>query len=220
MTSKKPRIAVVLSGCGVYDGAEIHESVLVLLAIDQHGGEYRCFAPDQPQHHVVDHRTGQECGETRNALTEAARIARGDIADLAQYRAVDFDALVLPGGFGAAKNLCSFATEGPNCTVDAEMERVLKETHAAGKPIGASCIAPVVLARAFGEITVTIGDDPATAAAVEEMGAHHQNAGHGEVVVDDRNRIVTTPCYMLKSTISQIAQDAEALVDAVIAMSQ
>ncbi|HLO75859.1 MAG TPA: isoprenoid biosynthesis glyoxalase ElbB [Magnetospirillum sp.] len=209
----KPRFAVVLSGCGVYDGAEIHEAVLTLLAIDRAGGTYQCFAPDVAQMHVVNHLTGTEvAGESRNVLVEAARIARGQIKALSAFDAAAFDALILPGGFGAAKNLCSFAADGPECRVDADVERSIKAMRAAQKPIGALCIAPAVLARVLGDVELTIGTDAGTAAALEQMGAHHVNKLHGEIVVDLRNKVVTSPCYMLESTIGQIATGAEAVV--------
>ncbi|ABC24026.1 isoprenoid biosynthesis glyoxalase ElbB [Rhodospirillum rubrum] len=214
----KPRFAVLLSGCGVFDGAEIHESVLTLLAIDRQGGVARCFAPDRPQYHVIDHRSGQPTGETRNVLCESARIARGAIDDLADFDPAAFDALILPGGFGAAKNLCSFAIDGADCAVDPTVERALRAARAAGLAIGALCIAPVVLARVFGEGVLTIGSDAATAEAITALGAHHQKATHAEVVVDRALRLVSSPCYMLDASISQIAEGAENTVKALIAL--
>lgn len=216
----KPRFAIVLSGCGVYDGAEIHEAVLTLLAVDRHGGTYQCFAPDRPQMHVVNHLTGQEAaGESRNVLVEAARIARGAIKPLSQFSPADFDALVFPGGFGAAKNLCTFAVQGPDCTVDPESEAAIKAMAQAGKPIGALCIAPALMARVLGDgVLLTIGSDPGTAEAIEKMGARHAKAGHGGVVVDKARKLVTSPCYMLDSTISQIADGADNTVQALLAL--
>lgn len=208
----KPRFAVVLAGCGVYDGAEIHEAVLTMLAIDRAGGSYQCFAPDIAQMHVVNHLTGDETSESRNVLVEAARIARGQIKPLSAFDAGAVDALMFPGGFGAAKNLCSFAVDGPECTVNADVERAIKAMRAAGKPIGALCISPVVLARVLGDVTLTIGTDAGTASALEQMGAHHVNKLHGEIVTDVAQRVVTSPCYMLDSTIGQIADGAEAVV--------
>ncbi|EME70343.1 isoprenoid biosynthesis protein [Paramagnetospirillum caucaseum] len=214
----KPRFAVVLSGCGVYDGAEIHEAVLTLLAIDRQGGTYQCFAPDRAQMHVVNHLTGQEAaGESRNVLVESARIARGNIKSLAEFDASQVDALILPGGFGAAKNLCTFATQGPDCTVDSDTEKAVKAMAAAGKPMGALCIAPALMARIFGDgIDVTIGNDEGTATAIEAMGARHTKAAHGGVVVDKGHKVVTSPCYMLDSSISQIADGAENTVKALL----
>lgn len=218
--NRKPKVAVVLSGCGVYDGAEIHESVLTLLAIDRHGGEYQCFAPDIPQAHVIDHRTGKETGESRNVLTESARIARGNIEDLASFRAADFDALVFPGGFGAAKNLSSFAFDGPDCTVQKDVVAAIEAMRAAGKPIGALCISPAIMAKVMGGVELTIGSDATTAAALGKMGAHHKTTGHGEVVIDRKARLATTPCYMLDAHIAQIAEGADNVVRAVLEMAK
>lgn len=215
----KPRFAVVLSGCGVNDGAEIHEAVLTLLSIDRLGGSYHCFAPDIAQRDVVNHLTGQETAETRNVLVEAARIARGKIKALSAFDASQFDALIFPGGFGAAKNLCSFAWDGPECSVNVDVERAVKAMRAQDKPIGALCIAPAILARVLGDVTVTIGSDAGTAAALEQMGAHHQNKSHGEIVVDHSARVVTAACYMLDATIGQVADGAEAVVRELMKMA-
>ena len=202
--SEQKKIAVVLSGCGVYDGAEIHESVLTLLAIEQQRASYVCFAPDVAQHHVINHITGDEMDESRNVLTESARIARGDIKPLADFNPADFDALMSPGGFGAAKNLSSFAFEGADCSVNPDVEKAINDTVTAGKPIGALCISPVILSRVFGAVAVTIGQDEGTAEAIEAMGSKHVKTNHGEVVVDEERKLVTTPCYMLDASISQI----------------
>jgi enhancing lycopene biosynthesis protein 2 len=214
-----PNFAVVLSGCGVYDGSEIHEAVLTLLAIDRQGGSYQCFAPDRTQMHVVNHLTGDPSGESRNVLVESARIARGQIKALTEFNSADYDALIFPGGFGAAKNLCTFAVEGPGCSVDPATEAAVKAMAAAGKPIGALCIAPALMARIFGDgVDVTIGDDAGTAQAVEKMGGRHKNAGHGEVVVDARRKLATSPCYMLDASIGQIAEGAENTVKALLGL--
>ena len=212
----KATIAVVLSGCGVYDGAEIHEAVLTLLAIDRRGCASQCFAPDMPQRDVVNHLTGQQANESRNVLVESARIARGRIRNLTAFNPADFDALVIPGGFGAAKSLSSFAEDGPDCLVHPSVERAIKGMVAAGKPICALCIAPTILARVMGEVEVTIGSDAGTAAAIEQMGGRHRNAGHGQVVVDRARRVVTSPCYMLEGSISQIADGADAAIAALL----
>jgi enhancing lycopene biosynthesis protein 2 len=212
----KKRIAVILSGCGHQDGAEIHEATFTLWAIHKHGAEYQCFAPDIMQHHVLNHLNGQEMEEQRNVLVEAARIARGQVKDLAEFDANIVDALVIPGGVGVAKNLCSYAVDGPQCTVNKDVEQAVKAMHQAGKPIGALCIAPVLLARVLGDITLTIGQDEETAAKIQEMGAAHAHTGIGEIAVDQQNKIVSTPCYMLDSRVDQIADGAEALVQAVL----
>lgn len=214
----QPRFAVVLSGCGVYDGAEIHEAVLTLLAIDRAGGTYQCFAPDVAQMHVVNHLTGQEAADSRNVLVESARIARGAIKPLSEFDAGAVDAIVFPGGFGAAKNLCSFAVDGPECTVNPDVERAIKAMRAAAKPIGALCISPAILARVLGGVELTIGTDAGTAAALEQMGARHVNRGHGEIAVDPAAKVVTTPCYMLDASIGQIADGAQAVVTKLIAL--
>ena len=214
--SNKPKIAVVLSGCGVYDGAEIHEAVLTLLAIDRHGAAVQCFAPNVSQRDVIDHLTGAPMGEKRNVLIESARITRGKVQDLERFDSAEFDALIFPGGFGAAKNLSSFAVDGADCTVQPAVEKAIRGMHGMGKPIGALCISPAILAKVLGSVEVTIGSDPGTAAAMQSMGAKHRNAGHGEVVVDRAARVATTPCYMLESSISQIADGADNVVKAVL----
>ena len=218
-----PRVGVVLSGCGVYDGAEIHESVLTLLALDRAGAEAVCLAPDVAQKHVVNHLTGQpEKGESRNVLVEAARIARGKVKDLAGFDPAGLDALVLPGGFGAAKNLCDFSFRGADCEVHPEVARVVRAVHEAGRPVGAICIAPVILARLLGgeRPKLTIGSDPGTAAAIEKMGGAHVACGGGGAVVDAERRLVTTPAYMLDSPISEVAAGIDELVAEVLAMAK
>ncbi|HNS17064.1 MAG TPA: isoprenoid biosynthesis glyoxalase ElbB [Bacteroidales bacterium] len=210
------RFAIILAGCGSRDGSEIHEATMTMLAIQKNGAEYEIFAPDIPQHHVINHITNQEMRETRNVLVEAARIARGNIKALSKFRADDFDALILPGGFGVAKNLCNFAFQGENCTVNPEVERAMKAMAEKGKPIGALCIAPVLLARVFGDIEITIGQDKGTATAVEKMGARHITTGHGEVVIDKKRKLFTTPCYMLDASIVHIWEGADAIVKAML----
>ncbi len=212
------QIAVILAGCGHQDGSEIHEATLTLWAIHKHGADYHCFAPDIQQHHVLNHITGQEMDETRNVLVEAARISRGNIQDLNMLKAKNFDGLVIPGGFGAAKNLSSYAFDGADCTVNKELERIVQEVHAAGKPIGALCIAPVVLARVLGDVTLTIGQDETTADNIVRMGGKHSATMQGEIVVDTANKLVTTPCYMLDSRVDQIGQGADNLVKAMLEM--
>lgn len=217
------KVGVVLSGCGVYDGAEIHESVLTLLALDKAGAQIVCMAPNIPQHHVVDHIVGQEvASESRNVLTEAARIARGDIKDMKDVSAADLDALVFPGGYGAAKNLCDFAIKGKDCAVNTDVERLIKEMHAAKKPIGFICIAPVIAAKVLGEYhpTLTIGSDEATAEAIEAMGGKHVIHKVDEIEVDETNRIVSTPAYMLGPNVSNVAGGIERLVLKVLELTK
>lgn len=215
-----PKVGVVLSGCGVMDGSEIHEAVITLLALDKAGAEAVCMAPDVEQMHVINHLTGKPMeGEKRNVLVESARIARGKIKNLAQVKAGDLDALIFPGGFGAAKNLCNFATQGSECQVHPEITRLVQEMHQAKKPLGAICIAPALLAKIFegdDPVTVTIGHDPATAKQIEKMGQIHQGCPVREFVVDEKNKIVTTPAYMEAKRISEAAEGIEKLVQAVL----
>lgn len=211
-----PKIAVILSGCGHQDGAEIHEATLTLWAIHKNGCDYQCFAPNIDQFHVLDHITGHEMQEKRNVLRESARIARGKISDLTTFTADDYDALIIPGGLGAAKNLSSYFREGTRCTVEPSVAKAVTDTYKAGKPIGALCIAPVILAQLIPGVTLTLGQDPNSAENVALMGATHQKTTHGEVVVDRKNKIVTTPCYMLDARVDQIGQGADKLVREII----
>jgi enhancing lycopene biosynthesis protein 2 len=216
------RVAVILSGCGVFDGSEIHESVLVLLALDRANARILCAAPDVPQHHVVNHLTGQPApGETRNVLVESARIARGQIVPLRQLKAGDFDAVILPGGFGAAKNLCTFALAGEKFEVNPEVAQVVRDAHQAGKPVGFVCIAPAIAAKLFGpdKLEFTIGTDPGTARTLETAGGKHVNCNVFNVVVDKRLKIVTTPAYMLASRITEAEAGINKLVQAVLEMA-
>ncbi len=211
------RVAVILSGCGHLDGAEIRESVLSLLYLDQAGAEVSIFAPDI-ELNEVDHHKGEETGATRNVLTEAARIARGQIAPLTAAKADDFDALIIPGGFGVAKNLSNLAFKGADATVLPEFKALLEAFHGAGKPIGAICIAPAVLAAAIGSANpkVTIGEDAGTAGAIAAFGGTHENCATEGCVVDETNRIVTCSAYMREDRISAVAQGIEKVVDEVL----
>jgi enhancing lycopene biosynthesis protein 2 len=206
------KFAVILSGCGVFDGSEIHEAVLTLLAIDRAGARYQCFAPDIPQYHVIDHTTGAEMPEKRNVLTEAARIARGEIKPLSAFSAEEYDALVFPGGFGAAKNLCNWAVKGDNCSINPEVESAVKAMYDSSKPIGAMCISPVILAGIFKGTNLTTGNDTASKKFIETKGNQYTQTANGEVVVNGIRKLVTTPCYMLDATISMIAEGTENLV--------
>lgn len=212
------KIGVVLSGCGVYDGSEIHEAVLTLLAIDRHGCEAFCMAP-AVEFPVINHLTKKDSGEKRNVLVESARIARGDIRDIKDVKVSDLDAIIFPGGFGAAKNLSDFATKGATGDVNPEVARLLKEMAAAKKPIGAVCIAPVLLAAVLGKQfspTVTIGNDAGTAAEIGKTGAIHQECPVTEVVVDKSNKLVTSPAYMLATRISEVAEGIDNCVREVV----
>jgi enhancing lycopene biosynthesis protein 2 len=210
------KFAVVLSGCGVYDGAEIHEATLSLYAIATNGADYQIFAPDVEQHHVINHITGEEMNENRNVLIESARIARGKIRPLSEFNPSDFDGLLFPGGFGAAKNLSDWAFKGPEGTVHKEVIEVIKGMVAAEKPVGALCISPVLIAKILEGVKLTIGSDTATASAIESLGASHVNTTHGEVVIDKKYKVVTTPCYMLDANIVQIGQGATNVVKAML----
>lgn len=210
-------VGVVLSGCGYLDGAEIHESVCTLLALDRAGATIKCYAPNV-EFDVVDHNTSQPTGEKRNVLQESGRIARGEIEDLANAKADDLDAVILPGGFGAAKNLSDFAVKGTECEVHPQLAQLLRDMHAAKKPIGAICIAPAVIARALGEHkpSLTIGNDSGTASALESMGAKHCDCPVTEFVIDAENKVVSTPAYMLGPSIHHVQQGIQKTVDEVL----
>ncbi len=216
------KVGVVLSGCGVYDGAEIHESVITMLALDRAGAEMVFCAPDKAQMHVVNHHTGEVAeGESRNVRVEAARIARGPVADVAEVDAADIDALILPGGFGAAKNLCTFAVDGTDCEVDPGVADLVREVHAQGKPVAAVCIAPALLAKVLGSEgpQLTIGNDAGTAGAMETLGATHIECPVTEFVVDNEKKIITSPAYMLGSSISEVAEGIEKTVTELMKMA-
>ena len=214
------KVAVILSGCGVYDGAEIHESVLTLMSILKHGGTYECFAPDKPQLHVINHLTGEVAeGETRNVLVESARITRGEVQAITECHVDDFDLLVLPGGFGAAKNLCTFGVDGPDCQFDEDVLAVCKAFAEAGKPAAYACIAPALAAKVYGnKVNLTIGNDAGTAEAIESFGVTHQNCSVTEVVIDQDAKLVTTPAYMLGQNLLEVGEGLDKMVQAVFAL--
>lgn len=208
------KAAVFLSGCGVFDGAEIQEAVLALLHLKKNGFDYQCFAPDVAQHHVVNHRNGEEMAESRNVLTEAARIARGEIKSLSDYRAEDYAAVVMPGGFGVAKNFTRWAFEGPAGSILPELAEALRATLAAKKPIAALCMAPTVLARAVGRdgppLRLTVGDIDEVADGMTLLGMKAVACGVAEPCVDRENRVITVPCYMMEADIVEIDQGVAA----------
>jgi enhancing lycopene biosynthesis protein 2 len=214
------KIAIILSGCGVQDGSEIHEAVMTLLAVVKAGATPLFFAPDVPQRRVVNHLTKEPVNETRNVLVESARIARGEVKPLAKLTAGEADAVIFPGGFGAALNLCDFAEKGPDCAVNPDVARVVKEFHAAKKPIGALCIAPALLAKVLGAagVQVTIGTDAATAAAISKTGANHVNKHVDEILIDEKNRVVTTACYMHAKNIAEVEVGASKVVEQILKM--
>lgn len=214
------RVGVILSGCGFKDGAEIHEAVCTLLALDRAGAEIVCMAPDV-EFDVVDHLTGKPTGEKRNVLVESARIARGEIQKTSEVKMSDLDALILPGGFGAARNLCDFAEKGADATALPDVARLVRACIDQKKPLGAICIAPAVVAAAAGDRSprLTIGTDAGTARTLEEMGARHEAHGVEEIAIDSDHRIVSTPAYMLGPSIAKVSRGIDALVARVLEMA-
>ena len=218
------KVAVVLSGCGVYDGSEIHEAVVTLLALDGLGAEVQCVAPELPQMHVINHVEGEpQEGEARNVLVESARIARGDIKALSSVRADEFDAIIFPGGFGVAKNLFDYAVEGTDCAVNPDVENFIMDAYNSQVPLGFICISPVLAAKVLGEKTdglkLTIGSDEDTASDIEEFGATHVNCTVDDCVIDIKNNIISTPAYMLGPGIKEVATGIEKLVQEIIGMA-
>jgi len=217
-----PRVAIILSGCGVFDGTEIHEAVSVLVHLTRHGAEWKCFAPDRPIPQPIDHRTGKPSGESRNMLTEAARIARGgeNIAPLDDLDASDFDALVIPGGYGAAKNLSNFADQGAGFTPLPEVDRAIKAFHEGGKPVAACCIAPPLVAKAVGDgVQVTVGESGDAADAINAVGGRHEERPVTAACVDEEHRVVTAPAYMYgEASAYEVFTGIGEMIDATIAM--
>ncbi|MGN8259970.1 isoprenoid biosynthesis glyoxalase ElbB [Pseudomonas sp. SMSB3] len=214
------KVAVILSGCGVYDGAEIHESVITLLRLDQRGAQVQCFAPNIAQMHVINHLTGEELPESRNVLVESARIARGDVKDVREAKAEEFDALIVPGGFGAAKNLSDFAAQGAECSVNPDVLALAEAFAEACKPVGLICISPALAAKIYGPgVLCTIGNDADTAAAMEKMGAKHQECDVHDIVEDSQRKLVSTPAYMVAQSISEAAGGIYKLVDRVLELT-
>ena len=216
-----PKVGVVLSGCGVNDGAEIHESVITMLFLDRAGAEMVLMAPNIDQLHVINHATGEEIeGESRNVLVESARIARGEIKDIVDVTSEDIGALIFPGGFGVAKNLCDYAMAGADCSVNPDVFRLVSEVHSAEKPIGVICISPAMMGKVMekmGEkVSLTIGNDEQTANDLTTMGAKHVTCPVQEIVVDKDKKVVSTPAYMLAGRISEAADGIEKLVKEVI----
>ena len=211
------KVAVILAGCGTMDGSEINETVTLLLALDQHNIEYQAFAPDAFQAEVYDHATGKHANERRNMMVEAARIVRGNILPMNKFNADDFDALFFPGGSGAAKNIFSYAYDGINFKVNKEVEKAIRVIHAQGKPIGAMCIAPLMVAKVIGNVNVTMGSGNCRQAKELPMiGCKHTETTHGGVAIDKENKIYSTPCFMLDATLKDVYQGAWNLVEAMI----
>ena len=215
-------VGVILAGSGVYDGAEIHEAVLTMLALDKRGVNMVIAAPNVNQYHVVNHLNGQEMNETRNVLIEAARIARGNIKDIKDVNPSELDAVILPGGFGVAKNLCDFAFKGEDCTVNPDVLDFLTEIVKEKKPLGAVCIAPVLVSKIYEKLgkkaELTIGTDKETADKVQKMGNTHVSCLVKEFHIDKENNIVSTPAYMLGQRISEVAEGIDKTVEALLGL--
>ena len=211
------KVAVILAGCGTRDGSEINETVTLLLALDQHNIEYQAFAPDENQYEVCNHVTGQCTMEKRNMMVEAARIVRGNILPITKFNANDYDALLFPGGTGTAKNIFTYAIDGIDFKVNKEVEKAIKDIHAQGKPIGAMCIAPLMVAKVLGNVNVTMGSGNCRQAKELPMiGCKHTETTHGGVAIDKENKIYSTPCFMLDATLKDVYQGAWNLVEAMI----
>ena len=216
------KVGVLLSGCGFNDGAEIHESVLTMLFLDKSGAEMILMAPNIDQMHVINHYTGQEMEEYRNVLVESSRIARGEIKDMAEVTGNDLDALIIPGGFGVAKNLSDYAMAGSDCSVNPDVYRLIVELRAMEKPIGAICIAPVMMAKILGEqeesANMTIGYDETTSTDIVSMGSKHVECPVSEMIIDEEKKIVTTPAYMEAKSIKEAADGIEKLINQILSM--
>ncbi len=221
--AQKKNIAVVLSGCGVYDGSEICEAVITMLHISKQKAEYQCLAPNIPQREVINHLVGGRCeGEVRNVLVEAARIARGKIKDLAHANPADYDAAIFPGGYGAAKNLSNFASMGTKFELHPDVQKFILTMNSLGKPLGFICISPALAAKALGHLNplLTIGNDTTTASALHELGATHIQTTADEICVDEKNRIVSTPAFMIENTtLAEISSGIEKLVKTVLKLT-
>ncbi|MBO7556440.1 MAG: isoprenoid biosynthesis glyoxalase ElbB [Alphaproteobacteria bacterium] len=217
------KVAVILSGCGVFDGSEIHEAVCTLLNLSKQGVEYQCFAPNKKQSKVINHLTREvEENEQRNILVEAARIARGNIKDLRDFNTIDFDAVIFPGGSGAINNLCDYGSKGANCRIDSDISKIISDCYECKMPIGAICIAPVLLAFVLGKygITLTIGSNEQVIKAIEQTGAKHKKCSADNAVTDNKNLIVTTPAYMLATSIKETDAGISKLVSELIRLGR
>jgi enhancing lycopene biosynthesis protein 2 len=211
-------VAVILAGSGVNDGSEIHEATLTLYFLDEAGANVQIFAPDRPQHHVVNHlRDHESFGEKRNILTESARIARGNAKPLNELNMNAFDAIIFPGGFGAAKNLCSYALEGANFSVHEDIANIITQAHEAKKVLGFICIAPVMAAKLIPGVCVTVGSASDTSKHIEQLGAMHQSCRVDEVVWDEEHRVASTPAYMVGTSIKDIGAGIKAMCEVVMA---
>ena len=214
-----PKVGVLLAGCGVFDGSELHEAVITLLELDKAGAEAVCIAPNMDQLHVIDHISGEEMQQKRNVLVESARIARGNIQDIATTAVDDIDALIIPGGFGVAKNLFDYAIAGVDCKVNPAVEQFIQQAHKAGRPIGAICIAPTLLAKCLADnIELTIGNDASTAEDIRKFGGKHIECAVDDIVIDENKKVVSTPAYMQAKSIKEAAAGIAKLVQQVLQM--
>lgn len=212
------KFAVVLAGCGVFDGTEVHEATLTLLAMARYGVEYKIFAPDVDQHHVLNHITGEEMEQKRNVLVESARIARGDISDLKDLDVKEYDGIVFPGGFGVAKNLCDYAFKGADMEVLPEIATIIKKAYIENIPLGGICISPVLLAKVLGKGMMTVGNSQETGSHLEAMGAEFSPQDSEDICVDEKNKVVTAPAYMNDASILEVSVGIEKLVKAMISL--
>ncbi|HVF11398.1 MAG TPA: isoprenoid biosynthesis glyoxalase ElbB [Abditibacteriaceae bacterium] len=223
-----PRVGVLLAGCGVEDGSEIYEAVLTILALERGGATVQALAPDIEQAENVNHyrgyeeRTGELGGVRRSVLSESARIVRGKITSTREVSAHDLDALIIPGGYGVTKNLCTYARDGDNATVDDDVERLIREIAGLGKPIGALCAGPILVALALRDRqpTLTIGSDATTALGLTRLGAQHHVTGVADIYVDTKNNIVSTPAFMLAQSVSEAEPGITKLVNQVLEMTK
>ena len=214
-----PKVGLVLSGCGVNDGSEIHEAVITMLELDKAGAEMVLMAPNIDQLHVINHATGEEMDDSRNVLIESARISRGNIEDIAGVTSDNLDALIFPGGFGVSKNLSDYAMSGMECSINPDVLRLSREVHNDEKPIGVICIAPAIMAKILaGDTELTIGFDEQTAADIDAMGAKHVLCPVDEIVIDKEKKVVSTPAYMEAKSIKEAASGIEKLVAEILSM--
>ncbi|WP_028864005.1 isoprenoid biosynthesis glyoxalase ElbB [Psychromonas aquimarina] len=212
----KNKVAVILAGCGVYDGSEINEVVLTLLALEEQGAAYQCFSVDINLYHVIDHLSGQEVDQVRNTLSESARIVRGKVKALTQLQQSEFGALIVTGGFGVAKNLSDFAVAGSEFTINEQFADAMSSFRDAGKPAGYMCIAPVLLPKIYDHIQCTIGNDPAAAEVINSLGGTHVSCAVNDIIVDEKHKVVTTPAYMLADSILSAKGGIDKLVGKVL----
>ncbi|MCP1384423.1 isoprenoid biosynthesis glyoxalase ElbB [Runella salmonicolor] len=225
------KIGVLLHGNGVFDGSEIHESVFALLAIEELGAEAVCFAPNVNQHHVLNHLTGQEMPETRNVLIESARIARGNIKDIVDVNASELDGLVMPGGFGTAKNITKWAFEGPSGPILESVKTLIVALVRQGKPIAGLCMSPTTIAKALEgtefhahlSVGTTVEASPydiaAISAGMESIGQVAEMASVREVAVDRDLKIITAPCYMMEANIVEVRENIRLAIEKLISLA-